>query len=468
MALFKEVVQSNLAFINQPDSEGNTCVHFAAGAGASLDQLVILRRAGADVTHTNNAGQTFLHILDPLLYGPTMSAVVTFALQQGLSLFQRDGDGKTPLHEIFGRTITLTNAYDLMPFLEAAGQLMTFLDRHGNTPMDILRDNWQKANNGVHLQQLEAKLIECNVPLKFRPFPHDLPKPPAAMPDVSKLAITGRDEITTDILDIINRSQYEPYCTDRSGQNVLHALAGFSFHANYQISCYMTPCGLLECLQHRLENSANVGVDVNQYNSEGLPPLHCFLTATFDINLDISWLVPECVEILLQYGADTRMRDRHGNTALHHACSRGRFTCTGKIISSLLSCCSKQQYIQCLSAVNDHGKTVVEQAEVCMSSETLEANERRRHCIGLVRARLSAATGEAIHSYMPAAYSSTASSFSTLTPSTLTWSSQLPNHGRKASPLDRPMSGERKVPSWFWSPSCVEEPQDEMISAFDD
>lgn len=468
VALFKEVVKSNLDAVNLPDSEGNTCIHFAAGAGAGLDQLVILQRAGADVTHVNHAGQTVLHVLNPHLYGRAMPAIITFALQQCLSFSQRDVDGKTPLHEMFRRTINLTNVHDLIPFLKLAGRSMTFLDRHCNTPVDILRKNWQKANNGAQFEQFEAKLIECNISINLRPLSHDNLKLPKVMPDLGNLAITGQDEITTDILDIVERSLHESYCQNRSNNNVLHALASLSFHANYQISCYMTPCGLWECLQHRLENSVNVSVDVNQYNSDGLTPLHSFLTATFDINLDISWLVDECVEMLLQYGADPRMRDRQGNTALHLACNRGRFTCCGKIISNLSTICSRQQYVQCLSATTDQGRTVVEEAEACMNSEPSESNERRKKCIGLVRARLSAATGEPIHSYMPAAYSSATGTSSFLSPQTMTWSSQPSNHGLKPTSLNRPTFGHHTVPSSFASPSYFEEPEIEMRSAFDD
>jgi Ankyrin repeats (many copies) len=465
VSLFKEVVRSNLASINASDNEGNLCVHFAAGSGASLDQLAILERAGADVSRQNNWGQSFLHLLDPQLYGRTMPAVIGFAVQHGLSLSQRDCDGKTPLHHMFGRTITLTNVHDLIPFLQLPGRAVTFMDRHGNTPLDILRQNWEEVNNGVHLAQLEAKLIACNVPLAFRPVSNGGPRPPSSLLDVSNLPITTHDETSTSILNIINRSLLEPYYQDSSAQNVLHALAAFSFHANYQLSCYLTPIGLLECLQHRLRNRVNVGLDVNQYNSDGFTPLHSFLTAEFDINLDISWLVPECVELLLESGADPTLRNRDGNTALHLACSRGRFGCAGKIVRHLSGICGRQQYIQCLSAVNDQGKTVVEQAQACMNSETLAANERRKQCIGLVRAAL----GEPMYSYMPAAYASAANS-STLTTSAMTWSAQLPNHARSRASTSpaRPHSGYRKGPSWPLRISSLQEPEAEMRSAFED
>lgn len=383
-ALFEEVIKSRSLSINEPDNEGNLCIHFAVGAGASLDKLVILQRAGAYVAQANNHGQTLLHILDPHLYGPMMPEILAFALRQGLSFSQRDHDGKTPLHHLLGRTITLAHVHDLMPFLQIAGRSLTFLDRDGNTPLDVVKGNWQRMDQGVHLPRIEAMFKACNVPLAFRSSSGNWSKVLAPMPDVSKLAIIS----SSNLLNIINRSHQEPYFQDRFGQNVLHALAAFSFRANHPISCSMTPWELLKCLQHRLGNSANVGVDVNQFNSDGLTPLHCFLTATFDLSQDIPWLVPECVEALLQSGADPELRDRDGNTALHLACSRGRFVCAGKIIGNLFSRCGERRYIHCLSAVNDRGKTAVEHAEASMSSETSEANARRKQCINFVRAAM--------------------------------------------------------------------------------
>lgn len=463
VALFKEVVKSNLDAIKESDNEGNSCVHFAVGAGASLDQLKILQRGGANVSGSNHNGQTLLHILDPRLYRQTLPPVLLWATEAGLTFFQRDSDGKTPLHHIFGRTIASTDIQHLIPFLEAAPRSMTVLDREGNTPLNILRANWQNTNHAAYLPQLEANLIAHNIPISLRNMSDSAFKRSAQLPDFSKLDISGRDDDSNDILNLLNRSQHESYCQNSASQNVLHTLAAVSFHANYSISCYMNPCGLLECLQQRLENSANVGVDVNQYNTDGRTPLHSFLIATLDINMDIPWLVPECVEMLLQAGADPRLHDRHGNTALHLACSRGRFECVGSIRRYLLNLCSRQQYIRCLSALNDQGKTVIEYAEASMSNEASEADERRKQCIGLVRA----AMGEPMFSYMPAAYPSAANLSSMPVPWAMTGSTQLPNQGRTSTPPGRPNSGHSKVLNWPLRTSSLCETDFKMRSAFD-
>ena len=293
VALFKEVVDSNLNSINKLDDNGNSCIHFAAGAGASLEQLKVLQHAGVNVTWPNISGQTLLHLLDPNLYGESLPAVLFWASQLGLSFFHRDCHGKTPLHHILGRHITLPMIQDLTPFLRDAGRSMTFLDRDGNTPYDVLWDKWQKANHGVDLPQLHPILIANRIPVIFRRLPST--------------------DGTLDLHKIIDRSQNEEYCQDSRHQNVLHALAAF---ANNPHSSYMAPWDILQCLQERLKNSVNVGIDINQYNSDGLTPLHCFLNAAFDFNLEFACVVSECVKLLyLQYGANPLLQDRYGNNA---------------------------------------------------------------------------------------------------------------------------------------------------------
>jgi ankyrin repeat protein len=429
--------------------------------------MKILHAHGVPVAYPNHSGQTFVHLLDPRVYGRGLPDVLSWAVLNGLDLSARDCDGKTPFHRLFSNTMTLSNVHDLMPFLAAAGRSLTFLDRDGNTALDTLKVNWLKANHGVHLPQLEAKLVAYNIPLASRRSIHQgsglaSPSPAADIPGFGSL-----HNMADDTINVISRSEHEPYCQDSLNRNVLHMLAAFSFHANYQTAYNMPPCKLLECLQQRLHNFRSVSIDVNQYSSDGFTPLQSFLVATFDIDMDIPWLVPACVDELLAYGADPTLRDRSGNTALHLACSRGRFECAGKIINHLSRYNSMMKYNQCLSAVNDDGKNVVAFATASMSTSPCETNERRKQCIGLVQAAL----GEPLDADTTARHASTPFPCSPSDPPKRYWSANLPDNRRKASIGEsptRPLFGHRRAPSLSSITSSVRRFSGEITSAFED
>jgi ankyrin repeat protein len=74
----------------------------------------------------------------------------------------------------------------------------------------------------------------------------------------------------------------------------------------------------LYTLPNRISNSLALGADPNGYNMAGRTVLMAVLESmeNCDIPGDISKAL---VDMLLAYGADLRLRDRDGNTALHYA-----------------------------------------------------------------------------------------------------------------------------------------------------
>lgn len=300
VVVFKEIVDSNPDSINQVDYHGNSCIHFAAGVGASLEQLKILEQAGACVTRENDLGQTMLHILDPALYGEALSPVLCWASRLGASLSHRDHHGKTPLHHILGRHLTLTMIQHLTPFLRDVARSMAFLDRDGNTPYDVLWNSWQKTNRSGEIAQLNAMFIANGIPITSR-------------------RSSSTDATSDDLHQIIDRSLYEPYCQDSHHRNILHALAYFSSPTNQPQSPFPTPWGIWQCLQHRLGNYDQVGIDLDQYNRDGFTPLHSFLlAASYPADHELAGVISRCVELLYEYGANPWLQDRYGNNAWTH------------------------------------------------------------------------------------------------------------------------------------------------------
>lgn len=153
-----------MSTIGQCDKDGNTCVHFAAGAGASLQQMDALACAGAPLFNTNKSGQTFLHVLNTELYcSNTLPAILRWAIRRDLEPRQRDKHGRTVWHSIFQRGIDHETFRALLPSIMANRADMLLLDEEHHTPLDCLKSYWQiigdlRAIDHLHLRQSSGQL----------------------------------------------------------------------------------------------------------------------------------------------------------------------------------------------------------------------------------------------------------------------------------------------------------------------
>jgi len=74
--------------------------------------------------------------------------------------------------------------------------------------------------------------------------------------------------------------------------------------------------GQIEAAKILIENGAD-GADVNEVDNEGLTPLH---------RAAISGCSKEMVKLLISMGADTKITDKSGRTALQYAARHGKKT----------------------------------------------------------------------------------------------------------------------------------------------
>lgn len=82
-----------LAWLNQPNQDSFTAIHFAAFVG-SVHTMEVLRKHGADLNCKNQQGQNSLAIA---AQGDQVLAMVWLQIQ-GLSFTEKDEKGGTPLH----------------------------------------------------------------------------------------------------------------------------------------------------------------------------------------------------------------------------------------------------------------------------------------------------------------------------------------------------------------------------------
>jgi hypothetical protein len=188
---FKEVLLQYLPIIGQCDRYGNSCVHFAAGSGASLAQFEALACAGAPMKLSNDAGQTFLHCLNTRLYDShTLHQIIQWAIRTNVSMTERDGRKRTVWHSLFQRGISSDVFRNILPHLLLNKDDMTILDSENHTPLDCLRSYWTSNNEATAIDDLNLLQSSGILPLYFavnRTLPLDDP--------VSAVTATGSSAI---------------------------------------------------------------------------------------------------------------------------------------------------------------------------------------------------------------------------------------------------------------------------------
>jgi hypothetical protein len=165
---FKKVILDYLPILWEQDTHGNTCVHFAAGSGASLAQLEALACAGAPMELCNNAGQTFLHVLNTKLYRPdTLPPIMQWALRTKGAMTERDSHKRTVWHSMFQRGVSPDVFRSILPYLRRNRDDMMLLDSENHTPLDCLRSYWNLTNEKMAIDYLNLLQSSGRLPLYF-------------------------------------------------------------------------------------------------------------------------------------------------------------------------------------------------------------------------------------------------------------------------------------------------------------
>jgi hypothetical protein len=165
---FKEILLNYLPILGERDMHGNTCVHFAAGSGASLAQLEALASAGAPMELTNNSGQTFHHVLNGKLYDRhTLAPIIQWTLRTKGAMTKRDFRNRTVWHSIFQRGISPEIFSSILPLLRNSKDDMMILDNDDHTPLDCLRSYWKITKEAMAIDCLNGLQSSGILPLYF-------------------------------------------------------------------------------------------------------------------------------------------------------------------------------------------------------------------------------------------------------------------------------------------------------------
>jgi ankyrin repeat protein len=169
LADLQDVLVDYQPALAERDAYGNTCLHFAAGSGASLAQLRAFASAGAPMKLANHDGQTFLHALNVKLYKPdTLAPIIEWAVHKKDSMTKRDSRNRTVWHTIFQRGVNLEMFNSILPYLwPSKDEVMMMLDDDGHTPLDCLRSYWTSTNVDLGIDLLNLLQSSGILPIFF-------------------------------------------------------------------------------------------------------------------------------------------------------------------------------------------------------------------------------------------------------------------------------------------------------------
>jgi hypothetical protein len=165
---FNKFLYAHLSLLEECDRYGNSCVHFAAGSGASLAQLQALAHAGAPMKLRNDVGQTFLHVLNTKRYNrETLPPILQWALQEKGAMTKRDFQNRTVWHCMFQHGISPDVFRSILPYVSHNKDDMMTLDSEDHTPLDCLKLYWRRTGDAMAIDHLNLLQSSGCLPLYF-------------------------------------------------------------------------------------------------------------------------------------------------------------------------------------------------------------------------------------------------------------------------------------------------------------
>ncbi|KAL5323720.1 hypothetical protein ACEPPN_008261 [Leptodophora sp. 'Broadleaf-Isolate-01'] len=317
------------------DSFQNSVLHIAATLGSPPSYISSLIVLGADVNTLNNAGQTFLHLMefDDFCGQKGFDSLLGTLGQFQFDFQQQDQNGQTAIHTITQKYLPwrtldlLVHSFFIheVEFPVCRDNLGNTISQHllekGFTPSDPIRysrrsinqppahDQWERYGDQLEIQALHNREIMIKHP---------------SLDTFENMLEAVEYESHSKMLKTIVGAGIDPLYEDTEGRNGLHCLAevrrdlcgphewtseGTTKPFETQQECYLD--GLL-----------SNGVNPNSYDKNGFTPLMSFVLhlreeeSEDDMDLLIAGL--------LEAGADINSRNRQGETALHIAVKLGR------------------------------------------------------------------------------------------------------------------------------------------------
>ncbi|KAB5585529.1 hypothetical protein GE09DRAFT_1210138 [Coniochaeta sp. 2T2.1] len=322
------------------DCFGNAPLHLFAALESYQEPLFGMVLNSPDVRATNNAGQTFLHVLNIEWFSDLTS--LSAPLKQLLAYLRDTDPDMVYVKDVYGRTF-FHRAHSLIRDSEVLDGILSPFNPALSSRRDAFGFNpLANTHLGGEGPFIPPRRISLLTPL------------PEERPNSSKSRTTSRTSDEEDafvayhtrLLQIIHASYDNPRTEDEEGRNGLHCLAevilnqqtmdehrnavstGRSLKRKHDRH---TPEGgpaegpLASRLRH-LQGllRSNRPLDVNHYDKAGNTVLGAFITHIPDDQDDKAKSLSAILETLIQAGARIEGRNRRGETALLVAARLGR------------------------------------------------------------------------------------------------------------------------------------------------
>jgi ankyrin repeat protein len=297
--------------LNDADEAGQTVLHLAARWGASWELLEFLITRVDDISAINCRGETFMHVLQPTQlsnFWPRFHPLLQAISARDFRLDTLDCNGQTFFTRLVDQLDRSDHSlvekyYILEKLLEREEQLLLVL-------LPISEAGGRVASNFVRIftaleASLRAKRMHTQAGgarhhiLRLQAYAASLPTPPGSPPAESTPSLTS------------------------GGSSPASSVGAYSF-GTYASSTGSSRIGLTP----PIPDPAPAPGEVNRYDATGRTPLMHAVAGAVEGGDAASGSVHSSsvrrIETLLRAGADPRLQDRKGNTALHQAVLAGQ------------------------------------------------------------------------------------------------------------------------------------------------
>jgi ankyrin repeat protein len=294
--------------VNETDAFKNSALHIAANWGMGLEVFEYLIVHGANVNAVNIAGQTFMHLLDPINLSHDLRFFRTFLNELEKSGFRFDA------RDHYGRTILLS--------LIQEKQIWRFPDL-----LDILFQsivNEENAGVQCHARDYLGLTVATKLdehPVALSSF---VPSPLVGRYCTPLFGMTLNDLPPSVLLKFLFGNGTDPW-GELEGLIQQHGITRQWWTKSYLPASFSPPNlypYAMPCIKQRLGVLLFLGFDPNGYDSNGNSPIISFLIASRARKDDRD--ISELISLLIARGASVHQRNRRGYTALHKAAKLGR------------------------------------------------------------------------------------------------------------------------------------------------